>query len=898
MNLQGFLGEILPSQGNYFTVQIDKTGIVRQFIHKNLNEAVASIQAINNRNHNAYVATGSFLGKKRTQEKCHTKRAWYADIDCKQGGQYNTKKEARIAIGEALKNGLPPYSILIDSGNGYHLYWFCTEDVPRQLWKADAELLAKACAATKLKIDSAVTEDEARIMRAPDTLNYKDATHPKPCKVMLDTGVRYSSDDFTTEISAFRKPTTSHLNIDNSDLFSGLGSGQKLTSNAKQMIELCPVFNNSAVTHGEHDREPLWRSILHTLAYCEDGDQFIHPLSDGHPKYTPAKTDAKWFHSFANKENSGPVLCTTFNKESQLCNSCEWKGKIKSPISLGVGTPNDLPWPYRNGKTGVEKHDEDGWEPAIPYTIKLHDAVLDDTPGAETCYVSMTIGRRRIETTLPILIDQRACLNMLASHRVPFKIKEFYELHTLMVIWTHQLNQAKEGMANISHKFGWQKEGGFHYNNIIYSSKGKRRTKIHEPQLLKSFSPHGGLAPWQACANHVLNQPRQASWAIIASAFAAPLLKFTGVSGALLSIVSQDSGTGKSTSMKLAAGVWGNPKSTMASLDDTPNSVAHRLGILNTLPSYWDEVREKEQVQRFVTNVFRLAQGKEKARLNSSIQQRQTGEWDTMLVIASNDPLKDHILQTVGNSDAGVARVFELRAGHIAADGMSESDARHFYGHLDTNYGHAGEAYAEWVGQNPDKAKKIVQRLDSALSSKLNTTADERFWMATVASLLAGAQIATSLGICKFNIQEFTRYLVGKLLSMRTVKKEEYNTPLERSISMVSRYMHEKKEFIIRAKKMPHRGTNEILLDSDRHPAVIRIGTEDKTIRLLLDDFENWYYKTAGSGQSHIIDNLTHAGAKKLRGSIDAGTAGGIGGRFRCIDIPFNTPTFKTLAPA
>ena len=104
--------------------------------------------------------------------------------------------------------------------------------------------------------------------------------------------------------------------------------------------------------------------------------------------------------------------------------------------------------------------------------------------------------------------------------------------------------------------------------------------------------------------------------------------------------------------------------------------------------------------------------------------------------------------------------------------------------------------------------------------------------------------------------------------------------------------------FIVRARKMPARGRGgEILVESDRNPAIIRIGIDDKIIRLLLDDFENWYYKTSGSGQSHIVDNLTAAGARKIRGSIDAGTAGGIGGRFRCLDIPFSIPAFGILNP-
>ena len=896
MNLQEFLGAILPTQGNYFTVQITSTGLTRQFKHTDLGQVAASIQAITNRHYNAYVATGGY-GEKRSHTACKFKRVWYVDIDCKPGGQYETKEDGLDAIKAALIDGLPPFSILVDSGNGYHPYWVCTEDVAKSDWKGYAKAVTAACKRHNLNIDPPVTEDESRILRAPDTLNYKDPKHPKPCRVIGTWNnkhlCRYTFNEFAAAFNSYLTgPAAVGVPlVDNSDLFDGLNYKE---AKAQSMLDLCPVFNYSQATHGEHDSEPLWHKIIHTLVYCDDGAKFIHPLSDQHPGYSVAKTDRKFAHSLQSKDRTGPVTCEKFSELSPHCNDCEWRGKIKSPIKLAFGKPSELPWPWRLGDKCVEKASEDGWEEAIRYPVKNFKAVVE--PGVST-HVSIVVGKALINTTLDqLVVDNRTCNTTLSNYGVSLDTYELEEFRRLMNAWLHQLQQSKQISVGAD-RFGWLSDDNFHYAGTIYSAHGDARTQIADKAMAETFSPHGSLEPWQACANHILSQPRHASWAIIASAFAAPLLRFTGVAGTVLSIVSQDTGTGKSTAMQIAAGVWGNPKSSMASLDDTPNSVANRLGMLNTLPAYWDEVREKEHVQRFITNVFRLSQGREKARLNSSIQQRRTGEWETMLVIASNDPLKDHILQTVGNSDAGVARVFELRAEPIPADGMSDGAARHFYGRLKANYGHAGAMYAEWLSRNQDQAVALVQQLDNGLSTKMNTQQDERFWVATIASLIAGAQIATDLSACQFNMPAFKRYLVSKLLSMRTVKKEEYSNPLDRSLGLVSRYMHEKKEFIVRARKMPQRGANEILLDSDKHPAVIRIGFDDKIIRLLLDDFEAWYYKKDGSGQSHIIENLLLAGAKRSRGAVDTGTPGGIGGRFRCLDIPFNTQIFSSLAP-
>lgn len=893
MNLREFLHEVLPTQGNYFTVQITSAGTTRQFQHVDLPQVAASVYNITQRHNNAYIAQGGF-GAKRTQAACKLKRAWYVDIDCKPGGNYETKREGMAAIKAALRSGLPPFSLLVDSGNGFHPYWVCTEDVARSDWKSYAKALTAACKQHNLNIDSSCTEDEARILRAPDSVNYKDPHNPKPCRVVKDTSRRYSFNAFAAAFNQYLTgpATVGTVTVDNSDLYEGLDSKD---AKASTMLELCPVFRNTAATHGEHDSEPLWHKIIHTLVYCDDGANFIHPLSDKHPGYSPQKTDRKYAHSLRNKERTGAVTCQKFSELSNECASCPWAGRINSPIKLAFGEPNELPFPYRNAERCVEKKSEDGWDKAIRYTVKDLDAVIN--PGEETT-VSLVIGEAHITTTLDkIVVDNRSCNTLLSNYGVSMDTHELEELRRLMNAWMHQLQEAKKVHVGTDN-FGWLSEGNFHYAGLVYSAHGSTPTRVPDKNMAAVFSPHGALEPWQACANHILAQPRYASWAVIASAFAAPLLRFTGVSGTVLSIVSQNTGTGKSTAMQIGAGVWGSPKSSMSSLDDTPNSVANRLGMLNTLPAYWDEVREKDHVQRFITNVFRLSQGREKTRLNVNIQQRKAGEWDTMLIIASNDPLKDHISHVISNSDAGVARVFELRAEAIQADGMSDGAARHFYSQLKDNYGHAGRVYAEWIAPNHAKAKKLVCDIDNQLSTRLNTGQDERFWVATSAALIAGAQIATDLGICKFDMAKFKRYLVTKLLAMRTTKQEEYRAPLDLSIDLVMRYLHEHKEYIIRAKHMPRRGRgNEILLDSDRHPAVIRYAIDDGIVRIILNDFERWYYKESGSGHSHIVDNLVNNGATTLRGSVDAGTALGTGGRFRCIDINYRSSAFSVLAP-
>ena len=120
MQLTDFLRTVLPTQGNYYTVQITNQGIVRQYNHETIEASVDSLRQIKARHHNAFFATGSFKGK-RTQGDCTLKKCWYVDIDCKPGKEYDNKTLAMEALKDALKAGLPKPSIMVDSGNGYHL---------------------------------------------------------------------------------------------------------------------------------------------------------------------------------------------------------------------------------------------------------------------------------------------------------------------------------------------------------------------------------------------------------------------------------------------------------------------------------------------------------------------------------------------------------------------------------------------------------------------------------------------------------------------------------------------------------------------------------------------------------------------------------------------------------
>ncbi len=898
MDLKTFLTRILPRTGHYITAYIDPTShkVLHSYSLGSIDDAANAVEGYKRRRLHAFVATASFggNGRKREQKQVKAKRAFYVDIDCKEGGQYATKQEALAAVVAAIKAGLPKPSIIVDSGNGFHLYWVLTADIPLRSWEPYAKALVNCCKTTKLNIDAGITTDSARILRAPTSINFKNPSAPQLCRVNWGGGPDWTFEDLAAELNSFLTGPASVPNpVDNSDLSAGL---TRKPAQAAKMVPACPLMADTLATRGANQPGQLWHRILHVLAYCEDGHSFIHAMSDGHATYDRQAVENRFAYALkqAERKDLGPTTCEKFATLSPHCQGCQWRGKMKSPIKLAFSVPSDMPWPYRNGASGVEMADgEDNWDRVIRYRVEKFQAAVDR--GAAT-FVNFMLGGEHIDTDMSHFVDNRSTQQLLCQYGVTLDTHELEHLRRLMNAWIHQLRETSS-MATMARNLGWT-DRGFNYGGVIYGPNGSTTPTFRADRVMaNTYEPVGDLDPWQECANHILGSDRPASWCVLASAFGAPLLRYTGATGALLSIVSQESGTGKSTAMKVAQAVWGHPKRAMASLNDTPNAISNRLGMLNTLPAYWDEVREKSEVQNFVKVIFRLSQGKDKQRLTSSIQQRQTGEWATMLVIASNEPVRDHIAKTVGNSDAGAARVFEIRANAVPPDGMDDATARHFYGRLESHYGRAGQLFAQHLATNEKDVSDLVKKYDRNLAVRFKTTGDERFWVATVASLVAGAKIATDLGICQFDIPVLTKYLTSSLLSLRRAKSVEFKTGFNKALDMMIKYLHEKGEYVAQSDRLPTRGAQgKISIMPSRYPCIARYTTADGVLRVMVEPFENWVYDREGAGFSHLIDDLMAQGAKKIRGSVDAGLPVVSGGRHLCLDIPFTQAQFAPLA--
>jgi len=175
----------------------------------------------------------------------------------------------------------------------------------------------------------------------------------------------------------------------------------------------------------------------------------------------------------------------------------------------------------------------------------------------------------------------------------------------------------------------------------------------------------------------------------ICAAFAAPLLYKVGCKNFVVHVPG-DSSRGKTSMLKMAASLYGDPESEdwVASWHSTQVGMEYRAATLCDLPLCFDEssVVDRETLEK---NVYMLVNGVGKVRGARGGGVRDTMKWRTIILSTGENPLADERAKS-----GAQARVLEL---YVAGDGggMSAATVDDLRTTLGENYGHVGRAWIE-----------------------------------------------------------------------------------------------------------------------------------------------------------------------------------------------------------
>lgn len=940
MELRLFLQTILPPSGPYFISAKHRRW--KDTSVQSIDEAVAKIEDYKKSPRDIYIATASYkTAKAREQQDVNYKKVFYIDIDCSgDNRQYDSKNEAFSEIKRlTASRAIAPPSLLIDSGRGLHAYWVLSQLVPEAHWTILAKAFKRALLAVGLKVDPQVTADSTRVMRVPTTTNQKNQ---KVCSVLLDTGNRYTAKQFAdamslakygdreavggSNVTPIRKlPPGAFLEDRTSDLIASNAAPRYFS----EIISSCALASRERENGGAGSSYPLWFSMLNLLAFCEDGADWWRPISSAHETYSESACEARYEAAVADKESGklrGATTCETFHGcAPEVCGSCpHWsdpeRGKswsspihfgLRSAVKIALGQSKDsyreLPFPYvhlTNG-TGLQVEKDDGNGGTVPEVARVMRYKLDwpEVLGAEpelyfSCEMDLYGTAKRVYIRPGFLhSNDRALYGQLTEQGVVLRESEIKHFKRIVVDWYQRVEAAK-GRAPLVKQYGWVPGDSprFAVGEEIYTANAPvSPTRMVEEGMNTQLTPAGTEQEWRRLVKAALQAEHIETEVLFASAFASPLVAFTGVAGCIVSAVSAKSGTGKSLALRLGQSVWGNPAACINSMNDTPNSLVRRMSLSNSLPAYWDEVRinDKESL-KFVDFLYRCTQGREKSRMNAKAELQETPVWKTMMVCASNCGLQEHINHLDKSTNAAMLRVLEFDVAPL--DERKMADGHQFWA-LDKNYGHIGRKYAQYLVDNRDKVAKAVIDTVAALSSALKASADERFYLSSIATLLVGASIARNQGWVDFNVQGIRDFLLALYKEqVRGIREETQATFGSRSSLGILREFIDlhADQTLVTDLSIPasRRSACSPIVLPKRNPVVIRYGVDDGTIIIDLATLRAWLYAHHGGPKAHVMA-LESVGAELKNGRLLSGIRPPLGVNVtkRCLVVKRNLHT-------
>ena len=757
----------------------------------------------------------------RTHDNVAFVRALWMDIDC--GPTKAVPDEKGIIKGyidqatglselkKFCKNVGLPQPILVSSGYGIHAYWLLEETLTRRDWEPLASRLRELCVEQGFIVDPAVFE-ASRVLRVPGTYNFKQA-EPLEVTVLNEVTQRMTyaqvkellgasepepEDERPDFIPRTMSPLMETVMQNKVKRFKTIMMKSAQGEGCNQLLY---CYENQATLDYN-----LWRSALSIATFCIDRDSAVHKMSAEHPDYDRFKTE---FKVDDLQRTGGPHHCATFEKHNPGgCDGCKHKGKIKSPIMLGVEIEEaddedydvvveaedgevetvripEYPFPFFRGKNGgiYRRPVDDEAEPELVYEHDLYIIKrLTDPDIGETLLFRLHLprdGMKEFAIPLGVLSSKDKLREALAAKGVGLFSKQA-DLMCVYVITAVKNLQVMRRADIMRTQFGWvDNDSKFILGDReitkdgVYYSPPSHITKA----VAEHLNEHGDFEKWKEVFN-MYAQPGLEPHAFAAlTAFGSPLLKFTGMSGAIINVIHSSSGSGKSTALFMCNSVWGHPVKNASIWKDTFNAKMHRLGVMNNLPNTIDEITNTSPME-FSDLSYSISQGRGKNKMRGSVNEERVNltSWQGITLTSSNASFYQKLGAAKDSPDGESMRLLEYEIKPNAL--IDVQVGKQMFDHqLRENYGHAGEIYAQWLVNNLEEAKDLVRQIQAKLDKEVKFTQRERFWSAVAACNIAGGLIAKSLGLHDYDMKLVYAWLVKMLGEMREDIKPPVSNP-------------------------------------------------------------------------------------------------------------------------
>tara|TARA_R110000787_G_scaffold71684_3_gene159584 strand:+ start:4001 stop:6829 length:2829 start_codon:yes stop_codon:yes gene_type:complete len=810
-----FYTRALPTEGVYCVADINPT--TKRTRHKfveSIDDLVKTIDSLS-ASTNVFVAMSSFKGHSRKADQASYGRSFFVDLDVGEGKGYESKEDALESLAKFVEaNGLPP-AITVDSGTGVHAYWFLDKNLPTEEWKVYAEKFKDLCLNNGLAIDPVVTADVARILRSPDTFNYK-TNPPTPTKVITWHEEVTTIEDWITilgenetivdfeDIVNAKVPLSSEqrkaLKLDN------FQSKFKTIAIKSLKGEGCAQIAN-IITNAASLDEPLWYAGLSIAQHCSDRDEAIHKISEDHPEYTRQGTERK-----ANQTQDKPQSCITFNNMNPgLCDSCQHFNKITNPLSLGkefipaivpsntplvmngrmVGLPKDLyPFVYGGKEGGIyyeppQEFDDDG------QSLPRKKAIL-------VCKYDLYPVRRVDSPTDGECLEMQVHLphdpvrNFSMPMKCLYSVNDFRDIITSQGILYNPNSQ--QGKYLMTYLYAWgdylitkskaeimRQQMGYTEDKKAFIVGDKELT--HDGQVLnsptnplirdmvKKLHTLGSYDLWKEAANKLNTPSLELQAFTMLTGLGSILMHRTSTPGVTIALTGADSGSAKTGALRAALSMWGEPEKLGLHTEKggTTNGMVERYLTLHNIVFGLDEVGNIEG-KDLSGLVHKIATGSGKIRMQASVnaEREQKASASLIAILTSNHSLYDKIHQYKKNANGEIARFIEFTVRKPKLFYDNPEAGFEIFDTFNKNYGWAG---IDFVKNLYKTSEEVVDRKFAEWSNKFKEDFGHdttyRYYENLITATFTAAELAIEFGIVSLDLERIYKKTIKDMINIR-----------------------------------------------------------------------------------------------------------------------------------
>jgi hypothetical protein len=920
-----FLKKVLPNEGVKCWTSIRDGKAVNHFC-LSFEELADQIRASDAQGIDTYHACASYQnGQNRRGGNVALVQSFWMDIDVGEGKPYAKIEDAISACDQFCDRLAMPVPGMVRSGGGLHAYWPLDRPVTPAEWLPAAQrlkLLAQTHGLLSSPSDLAIIADIARILRPPETHNYKIPGQPRP--VTIDNIDLFEPVSYAELTEAWLKAplgttpqkvnnlliertangyVAGNIGVTASNNGAATGSphaafGTATGSNNVFSAGISKAFDaTKGVVQGSRGAHRI-RYAGELVAKGHPPEEVLAKLLVWDALCQPPEGEAACIHSM----KSAFSMHAARHPSPLLPDLASTVQNIKLPHGFGWGTDGALvievsaPNPTDKSKPLVERHVVSKWPLYLKAQLN-HEGYMDHVGYLFMQYHSREGWKEIIMSSEEMNGDKWYSHWYKRGGEIMLGQEKYFKSYVRRA--GEMLRDDKDKITQ-HNQFGWKNDDtAFLVGEFLCKSDGtfeKAYGTLKMQPLMQAMrpAPRGCLQAWSAAANKLFMPGLEPHAFALLCSFASVLMKFVvdqGNGGSIVSLVSEKSGTGKTPATIAAASVWGDLRALVDTGNFTENRLIEDLVRHNHLPVMREEMPYSDP-QIAADGVKKFTSGSDRGRLDRSGAASGIPEsYQNILISVSNKSFHD----LVAMADAPMARrIFEIDVPRAEKEELENIGG--IAREMMLNCGHAGMMFVRFC-LDPNMHKYIeehLQGVNGKLGSaqikyreRLNSSPEHRFIVWVITCVDVAARILQHTGMLNFNVERMMSWVVSQAV-LHIDPPMEDGTP---EIKHLTAFLNDHTDCSVVVQTPFSPGQQTLAITSPKRKILMRMEMKPPRLYISNTGFKDWCTRRGISFIS-LSRELAESKIALTRSKPVTLTAGTNipGGRELCLEIDMGHP--------